>query len=277
MTRWSFVDGIARRTVQYMNASLKDYLPLVQKNDNKTVPIGYHFAYFVKDSGENELSSDGYESYQAPAGYPYRFWTGGVLRFKKPLQVETVSECAEWVDKESKDDEKCSVKIMRQMREMEKDWSIEEERNLIYFKNRVMANKMLKPPANWQNQLTIKPSDILLFRYSALTFNSHRIHWDRKYTQGVEKLEDLVVHGPLTVTLMLQYIQSVHSTMEISEFSYKNLSPLYVNRNMTLNIGSINNNTNNVKVWITNDKGSMAFTGTVKFFSLSANSSNNPE
>ena len=82
------------------------------------------------------------------------------------------------------------------------------------------------------------PTMTTLFRYSALTYNAHKIHLDQTYTRQVEGFPDCLVHGPLTCTLLLSLIQNQFPARHLTSFSYRALSPLFVNRTMTLNLKS---------------------------------------
>jgi len=74
----------------------------------------------------------------------------------------------------------------------------------------------------------------MLFRYSALTFNGHRIHYDQSYARDVEGYRDLVVHGPLAATLLQNFAQDCKPHSKLSAFEFKGLSPLFVNETLEL-------------------------------------------
>ena len=80
-------------------------------------------------------------------------------------------------------------------------------------------------PASWAAHRRLVPSETLLFRFSALTFNSHRIHYDLPYAQAEERYRGLVVHGPLTATLLLDLARESFGDQAISTFSFRGLSP----------------------------------------------------
>jgi 3-methylfumaryl-CoA hydratase len=104
----------------------------------------------------------------------------------------------------------------------------------------------------------------MLFRYSALTFNSHRIHYDPSYAIDVEKFPGLVVHGPLMVTSLLHWVSGTvlgNSQRRIQTFMYRNLLPIFVDTEMTLCARVDAAET--IEVWIENYKGSQALTGTI--------------
>ena len=107
--------------------------------------------------------------------------------------------------------------------------SIEEEQDIVYREASAGAGTPPAPPhreAAWE--ATIRPSEALLFRYSALTFNSHRIHYDREYAMRVEGYGGLVVHGPLIATLLLELARK--NGARLAAVSYRGVSPLFDGR-----------------------------------------------
>ena len=84
---------------------------------------------------------------------------------------------------------------------------------------------LFRSPSDWDAQRTLTPDARLLFRYSALTFNTHRIHYDAPYAEGVERYRGLVVHGPLTASLLLQLAARALGENRLRTFSFRGLSP----------------------------------------------------
>jgi 3-methylfumaryl-CoA hydratase len=107
---------------------------------------------------------------------------------------------------------------------------LEEEQDIVYREPgaRVTAPQQLDLPAppagSWTR--TLQPDSRLLFRFSALTFNAHRIHYDRPYTLDVEGYPGLVVHGPLTASLLLQLVR-VSTDRSIAAFSFRGVAPIF--------------------------------------------------
>ncbi|XP_014559933.1 hypothetical protein COCVIDRAFT_90423 [Bipolaris victoriae FI3] len=159
---------------------------------------------------------------------------------------------------------------------------LKEERNLVFFKERSAAEldaikagqmasiKYLDPPRDPLFSHTLTPNRALLFRFSALTFNAHLIHLDPDYARNVEGHRNLLVHGPLSLTLMLQLMNNhleTHTKGEqvVESIEYRNLAPLYCDEEMrvcgmekkTLQNGSI------YDLWIEGPTGGVAVKGTV--------------
>lgn len=112
---------------------------------------------------------------------------------------------------------------------------------------------------------SILPTQALLFRFSALTFNAHLIHLDRRYTQNQEGYRNLLVHGPLTLTLLLSVLQRHLGGLgqQVQHIDYKNLAPLFVEEQLTV-CGKPRNESGTWDVWIEGPDGGLAVRGTVK-------------
>ncbi|KAF1998859.1 hypothetical protein P154DRAFT_438264, partial [Amniculicola lignicola CBS 123094] len=147
---------------------------------------------------------------------------------------------------------------------------LEEQRTLIFMKARadngelLPPTKYLQPPATAEFQHTLTPTPTLLFRFSALTLNAHALHLDAEYTRQVEGHRNLLVHGPLQLTLILRFVEQHLRSLPgppqtIRLIHYRNLAPLYVNEKMTL-CGSAHGRRDNViEAWIEGPSGGMAF------------------
>ena len=117
-------------------------------------------------------------------------------------------------------------------------------------------------PEQSDYQITVNPSSILLFRYSALTFNGHRIHYDLDYCRNVEGYPGLVLHAPLTVTLMLNLARSCFSRRKItfSEFDQQSISPLYHDQPFTLHLKG---ESEHYEIWATDPDQNLAAKATL--------------
>lgn len=108
----------------------------------------------------------------------------------------------------------------------------------------------------------LTPSPSLLFRFSALTFNAHLIHLDPSYARNVEGLLDCLVHGPLTLALMLSVLRGRLKIEEmIRSFHYKNLTPLYVNEEMWICVKRSEQNLHKHDIWVQTKEGRLAVKG----------------
>ena len=110
-------------------------------------------------------------------------------------------------------------------------------------------------PGEWQRSLL--PDPVLLFRYSALTFNGHRIHYDHPYVTQAEGYPDLIVHGPLIATLLLDLLRRKMPDARIERFSFRAMSPLFAGREMTVNATPPDAD-GMVSLWAANAEGGLA-------------------
>ncbi len=117
------------------------------------------------------------------------------------------------------------------------------------------------PPGDWRR--TVTPDAVMLFRYSALTFNGHRIHYDRDYVTRVEGYPGLVVHGPLVATLLVDLVRRHRPDATIRSFAFRARSPLFDGRAMTVNGGPPDAD-GTVALWAANDAGGLAMTATAR-------------
>ncbi|KAH8600819.1 HotDog domain-containing protein [Bisporella sp. PMI_857] len=150
--------------------------------------------------------------------------------------------------------------------------SVTEERNLVFFRDRDPAfaqessqksSKRLLPPHEPDFSVTLTPTPSLLFRFSALTFNAHAIHLDPQYCRDVEGHRNLLVHGPLTLVLMLSVLRSQlrHEQQMVLKFEYRNLAPLYVNEEMRICVRKDGKKKDKYDVWIEGKDGGYAVKG----------------
>jgi 3-methylfumaryl-CoA hydratase len=108
--------------------------------------------------------------------------------------------------------------------------------------------------AGWTREVT--PDPVLLFRYSALTFNGHRIHYDRPYATGVEGYDGLVVHGPLTATLLLDHLSRQYPAARVTHFQFRGVKPILDTAPFTL-CGRIGEDGTSIALWAQNRQGEL--------------------
>jgi 3-methylfumaryl-CoA hydratase len=119
------------------------------------------------------------------------------------------------------------------------------------------APKMAPPDSDAAWSRTITPDAVLLFRYSALTFNGHRIHYDRSYVTEVEGYPGLIVHGPLIATLLADLVQRNLPQARMASFSFRAVGPLFDIEPFTV-CGSPNADGRTVRLWAKNMRGELA-------------------
>jgi len=106
--------------------------------------------------------------------------------------------------------------------------------------------------APWQREIV--PDDVLLFRYSALTFNGHRIHYDRKYVTEVEGYPGLIVHGPLIATLLMDLLRRQLPDADVTSFRFKAVRPTFDLHPLRVN-GALQQDGKTVRLWAQDHEG----------------------
>jgi 3-methylfumaryl-CoA hydratase len=156
-------------------------------------------------------------------------WAGGRFRFHRPLrvgeQVEQVSTIERVEEKRGRSGPLVFV-LVRHALSGPGGLAVEEEQDLVYRDRPGPGDPPPGQPAPagaWQRE--IAPDDVLLFRYSALTFNGHRIHYDRRYATEVEGYPGLVVHGPLLATLLVDLLRRERPGEALERFQFRALRP----------------------------------------------------
>jgi 3-methylfumaryl-CoA hydratase len=163
-------------------------------------------------------------------------WAGGRLQFIQPLHVgEALSRVSRIVSidkKRGRSGELVFVTVQHEISNMHGVALLEQQdlvlREAASSETSQAAPARPAPAAEFER--SIVPDAVLLFRYSALTFNAHRIHYDLPYATGVEGYPDLIVHGPLTATLLLDLLRRERPRAWVRHFSFRALRPLFANQ-----------------------------------------------
>jgi 3-methylfumaryl-CoA hydratase len=199
------------------------------------VPPLWHWLYFLPLHAQHELGPDGHArrgGFLPPVPLPRRMWAGGRLEFLQPLRVgepvERVSRIASVDTKAGRSGPLVFVTVRHEI-SGPGGLALAEEHDIVYREN---ARPDAPPPpvqpapaaATFERRIT--PDPVLLFRYSALTFNGHRIHYDRSYVTEVEGYPGLVVHGPLIATLLLDLLRRERPAATVRRFAFKALRPV---------------------------------------------------
>ena len=198
----------------------------------------WHWLYFLPLHRQSEIGADGHAKrggFLPPVPLPRRMWAGSQFEFRAPVRVgdavERTSTIADVSSKEGRTGKLVFVKVRHEVRcNGAADPAIVEFHDIVYREAR-KPDDVEPPPqraatgAAWQREIV--PDDVLLFRYSALTFNGHRIHYDRKYVTEVEGYPGLIVHGPLIATLLMDLVRRNAPQAEIASFRFKAVRPTY--------------------------------------------------
>ncbi|KVN17886.1 MULTISPECIES: acyl-CoA dehydrogenase [unclassified Burkholderia] len=229
------------------------------------LPPLWHWLYFWTAARQSSLGSDGHPrtgGFLPDPGLPRRMAAGGRVRFIAPLAIGSsatrTSRVASLERKAGRSGRLAFVTVEHRI-ESSGALAIHEEQDIVY---REPAEPGAPSPprqaapdgAHWQRE--IAPAETLLFRYSALTFNGHRIHYDRAYAQHAEGYPDLVVHGPLIATLLLDLVSRSMPDAVVTDYAYKAVRPAFVGRALTL-CGRLVPDGRSAELWAKDHEGSL--------------------
>jgi 3-methylfumaryl-CoA hydratase len=203
------------------------------------VPPLWHWLYFLPVARQSQIGPDGHPKrggFLPPVPQPRRMWAGGRLTFEHPLQVgdeiTRVSRIADVRVKEGRSGALVFVTVRHEIADA-RGVALAEEHDIVYRDNPpagaagTPAAAPQPAPAGEQYSREIVPDPVLLFRYSALTFNGHRIHYDRSYVTGVEGYPGLIVHGPLIATLLVDLLRRQLPGARVRRFQFKAVRPIF--------------------------------------------------
>jgi 3-methylfumaryl-CoA hydratase len=203
----------------------------------ETIPPCWHWLYFLPADRQSEIGPDGHPKrggFLPPVPLPRRMWAGSQIEFHRPVTVgqsiERQSRIEDVRMKEGRSGPLVFVKVLHEVRSASL-LAISERHDIVYRgmptppDESSAADRQAPAEAMWTQQ--IDPDDVLLFRYSALTFNGHRIHYDRRYAAAVEGYPGLVVHGPLVATLLLELLHRKIPQARVQRFDFRAVKPLF--------------------------------------------------
>jgi 3-methylfumaryl-CoA hydratase len=236
--------------------------------DGDTVPPLGHWLFFLPDARQSEIGPDGHPrrgGFLPPVHeLPRRMWAGSRLTFPGAIRIGDRivrrSTIASVRQKEGASGPLVFVTVRHEIGRDGESVAIVDEHDVVYRGLEAPAVKLERhkaEPGAWRR--TLRPDPVLLFRYSALTFNGHRIHYDRDYVTGVEGYPGLVVHGPLIATLLMDLLRRHAPERRIEEFSFRAVSPLFDSNEMSFN-ASPPDGEGVVKLWAANHEGDLAMT-----------------
>jgi 3-methylfumaryl-CoA hydratase len=230
------------------------------------LPPLWHWAYFWPAAPQSELGPDGHPArggFLPPVPLPRRMWAGGRLTFERPLQIEGEATRTSHIKSvNAKHGATGQLVFVTVRHELAQDGAtcLTEEHDIVYRDlpqpgAPAPAPKMAPAESAWSR--TITPDPVLLFRYSALTFNGHRIHYDRSYVTEVEGYPGLIVHGPLIATLLVDLVQRNLPQARIASFSFRAVGPLFDIEPFTV-CGTPDPDGRTVRLWAKNIRGELA-------------------
>jgi len=227
-------DVVTEAPIAALAATLDRDDPSPQPGDD--VPPLWHWLYFLPRARQSEIGPDGHAQrggFLPPVALPRRMWAGGRLLFHEPLRVgDAIRRISriERIDAKAGQSGSLVFVTVSHLVHGPSGLALTEEHDIVYREAPApgaVAPTPTPAPADAQFAREVVPDPVLLFRYSALTFNGHRIHYDRSYVTGVEGYPGLIVHGPLIATLLVDLLRRERPAANVLRFEFKALRPLF--------------------------------------------------
>ncbi|WP_073974606.1 FAS1-like dehydratase domain-containing protein [Erythrobacter donghaensis] len=211
--------------------------------DPAIMPQGIHFALCTPDAPTALLGEDGHParddsaaSFLPPFPMPRRMWASSKIAFHAPIAIGAVIERSSRVaaiSEKAGGSGRLAFVDVEHVTQANGTVAVVETQTLVYREAAAPDAPLSPPPpgeaafdpSGWEAHRNLTPDPRLLFRYSALTFNTHRIHYDAPYAEQVERYRGLVVHGPLNASLLLQLAARELGENRLRRFQFRGLSP----------------------------------------------------
>ena len=232
------------------------------------LPPLWHWLYFLPLQRQSEIGPDGHAQrggFMPPVALPRRMWAGSRFEFRAPLRVgdrvARTSTIEAVTQKHGRSGPLVFVTVRHEMHcQGASESALVEWHDIVYREAKQPGAPGAGEPlplaaprgATWQRE--VAPEAVLLFRYSALTFNGHRIHYDRRYATGVEGYPGLVVHGPLIATLLLDLLQRHRPDADVATFRFKAVRPTFDLHPFRVN-GTLQDDGKTVHLWAEDHAG----------------------
>ena len=199
------------------------------------LPKPWHWLYFLPTARQSKIGRDGHPErggFLPPVPLPRRMWASGSVEFLAPLRVgdaaTRTSTLGRVTHKRGGTGDLVFVTVGHEIA-VNGTCVVREQQHLVYREDpdpQAPPPKPVAPPAVAEFSRQWTPDPVLLFRYSALTFNGHRIHYDRDYAMQEEGYAGLVVHGPLAATLLLDLVRAQCPEQQVGYYEYRAVRPL---------------------------------------------------
>jgi 3-methylfumaryl-CoA hydratase len=261
-------DYVTPVPIAALSATLDRNDPLPKAGD--PLPPLWSWLYFLPLHRHSEIASDGHAKrggFLPPVPLPRRMFAGDRMQFHRPLRVgdhiSRTSTIADVSYKEGRTGPLVFVAVRHEIQNSE-GLAVIEEHDIVYRGDSpgsggVQKTQTAPSAAAWIRE--IQPDAVMLFRYSALTFNGHRIHYDRKYATEVEGYPGLVVHGPLIATLLLDLLRRNLPDATVARFAFRAVNPLFDTAPFSV-CGRVEQDEKSIRLWASDAAGHLAMDAT---------------
>jgi 3-methylfumaryl-CoA hydratase len=237
------------------------------------LPALWHWLFFLPHHRQSEIGPDGHArrgGFLPPVPLPRRMWAGGRLAFERPLRIgEAMRRISTIRSVESKTGKSGPLVFVTVRHEIFGSFggALSEEHDIVYREAQRPGEAAQGNPRParadeiWRRD--VRPDEVLLFRYSALTFNGHRIHYDRRYVTETEGYPGLVAHGPLIATLLADLARR-HDPRPLASFEFRAVSPLFDGAPFSV-CGAPTGQGAAAELWARASEGALAMEARVRF------------
>lgn len=237
-----------------------------------TLPPGWQWMFFNPVVRRSGLGVDGHPQrggFLPPIELPRRMWAGSRIQYPADLKIGAAADRRSRIQKvENKIGKRGSLWFVTVEHTISSEGRVcaIEEQDIVYREATPPGAPAPKAEpheaqAEWGRE--VEPDTTLLFRYSALTFNGHRIHYDQTYARDEEGYRDLVVHGPLTATLLQQLAVEQGGGKALARFEFRGVSPLFVDRAFRIEGRRADDGT--LALWARGPDGELAMSASAAF------------
>lgn len=243
---------------------------LDREESGDTVPPLWHWLYFLPVAPLAEVGADGHPKrggFLPPVPLPRRMWAGGRLTFHAPLKVgehaTRTSTIANIEDKTGRSGRLVFVTVQHAI-EAGGELKLEEEHDIVYRdapQEGVRPQQPQLAPEGETWRRAIDADAVMLFRYSALTFNGHRIHYDYPYVTQAEGYPGLVVHGPLIATLLVDLVRREQPDATLQSFAFRALRPTFAGQAFSV-CGKPSADGKTIELWAKDHEGYLTMRAT---------------
>lgn len=260
-------DIVTAQLVKGLRATL--FLDIGEPKRGDAAPFTTHWCLAQPVYPMSMLGPDGHPTrggFLPPVPLPRRMWAGGELQFIEPLRVgdeaTRASRIADVSVKSGSTGTLCFVSVEHTI-STARGVAIRERQDIVYRdmptggKNAAPAKPAAAAPTAKHRQTHVS-DPVLLFRYSALTFNGHRIHYDRDYVTKIEGYPGLIFHGPMQAALLVEFAAHLHGGTAPKKFSYRGLQPLFEGGEFSVNANEI---AEGLDIWVANADGAPTMRG----------------
>jgi len=248
--------------------------PAERPAEGTSLPPLWHWLYFLPLYRQSDVGPDGHAKrggFMPPVPLPRRMWAGSQFEFRSPLRVgdrlTRHSTLADVSEKSGRTGRLVFVKVRHEIHANDAASPAIIEFQDIVYREAAQRGDVAPPPkaapaeAAWTKHWV--PDPVLLFRYSALTFNGHRIHYDRKYVTEVEGYPGLIVHGPLIATLLVDLLRWQRPDATLARYEFRAMRPIFDIHSFDV-CGQPSADGRSVRLWARDHEGALAMDATAE-------------